>query len=108
MLYLDKYSNRRLMKGREHPHFLLSTITANLFVYAQAFEFFFFKFAARNAGFLREVTVKCILWLVHLSQFHLIETLFFLCYFASHNAFHIHLVPFCKPDSEMVTYGVVE
>ena len=58
MLYLDKYSNRRLMKGREHPHFLLSTITANLFVYAQAFEFFFFKFAARNAGFLREVTVK--------------------------------------------------
>ena len=58
MLYLDKYSNRRLMKGREHPHFLLSTITANLFVYAQAFEFFFFKFAARNAGFLREVTVN--------------------------------------------------
>ena len=58
MLYLDKYSNRRLMKGREHPHLLLSTITENLFVYAQAFEFFFFKFAARNAGFLREVTVK--------------------------------------------------
>ena len=58
MLYLDKYSNRRLMKGREHPHLLLSTITANLFVYAQAFEFFFFKFAARNAGFLREVTVN--------------------------------------------------
>ena len=58
MLYLDKYSNRRLMKGREHPHLLLSTITENLFVYAQAFEFFFFKFAARNAGFLREVTVN--------------------------------------------------
>ena len=58
MLYLDKYSNLRLMKGREHPHFLLSTITANLFVYAQAFEFFFFKFAARNAGFLHEVTVN--------------------------------------------------
>ena len=61
MLYLDKYSNLRLMKGREHPHFLLSTITANLFVYAQAFEFFFFKFAARNAGFLREVTVNVII-----------------------------------------------
>ena len=58
MLYLDKYSNRRLMKGREHPHLLLSTITENLFVYAQAFEFFFFKFAARNAGFLREVTAN--------------------------------------------------
>ena len=41
MLYLDKYSNRRLMKGREHPHLLLSTITENLFVYAQAFEFLF-------------------------------------------------------------------
>jgi len=58
MLYLDKYSNLRLMKGREHPHFLLSTITANFFVYAQAFEFFFFKFPGRNAGFLREVTVN--------------------------------------------------
>jgi hypothetical protein len=46
------------MKGREHPHFLLSTITANFFVYAQAFEFFFFKFPGRNAGFLREVTVN--------------------------------------------------
>jgi hypothetical protein len=58
MLYLDKYSIRRLMEGREHPHFVWSTITANLFVYAQALERFFFKFPGKNAGFLREVTVK--------------------------------------------------
>ena len=50
MLYLDKYSNRRLMKGREHPHFLLSTITANVFVYAQAFEFFFSNFQVEMQG----------------------------------------------------------
>jgi hypothetical protein len=50
MLYLDKYSNLRLMKGREHPHFLLSTITANFFVYAQAFEFFFSNFQVEMQG----------------------------------------------------------
>ena len=38
------------MKGREHPHFLLSTITANVFVYAQAFDFFFSNFQVEMQG----------------------------------------------------------
>ena len=80
MLYLDKYSIHRLMEGREHPHFVWSTITANLFVYAQALKRFFSNprdkmrgsYVPRNMSMVQEKILK-------LHAVNLFPTTFFGC-----------------------------